>query len=242
MADSEKLHEWRMCAIGAHWVRKHRRRVKKSLKHPRGITIVNAHCRKNPSKKDQLYPDEILAISKKYFSTLDKKYFPKNDSLNYAQGNNYDDLIAGWTKYWNDIFKPKVKLDPNLVKALIATESSFSPKATLNRRNNDDPHGLTQLLESTITILKDEKGELKDSLVNLNYNNANHPNLSICAGIRWLFHKKKLLESRRKKEAPWTDVVIEYKSYWKQLAQKEPRAIEQINKFNGLYARLKNTK
>ena len=242
MPEENKAHVWRMCGIGRHWVNRHGRRVRKSRQHPKGYTIVNGHCRSNPSKKDQLYLAEIQAIVEKYFKTLDKKFLPTNNNLGYAKGNEFDQLIAGWTKYWNDIFKPKIKLDPNLVKALIATESSFIPESTLKRGNQDNPHGLMQLLKSTIDILKDEKGELKDFLINLNYNNAYIAELNICAGIRWLFHKKNLLEARRKKEAPWSDVVIEYKSYWKALTKKDPDAIGQINKFNGFYEKLKKGK
>ena len=41
----------------------------------------------------------------------------------------FDAFIAGWTKYWNEVLRPGEPLDVNFVKALIATESSFNPKA-----------------------------------------------------------------------------------------------------------------
>ena len=44
----------------------------------------------------------------------------------FDDANKYDVLIRGWVRYWNEIFQPKNPLDPNLVKALMATESSFN--------------------------------------------------------------------------------------------------------------------
>ncbi|MBI3018341.1 MAG: hypothetical protein HYY61_00380 [Deltaproteobacteria bacterium] len=89
----------------------------------RGFTQVRGHCVENSSKKDQIYPEELEKIAEEYFGKL--KGSPRNDDLNYPQGNKFDHLIRGWTKYWNEVLKPSESLDPDLVKALIATESSF---------------------------------------------------------------------------------------------------------------------
>lgn len=53
-----------------------------------------------------------------------------SNSLGYKRGNDFDHLIDGWVTYWNDILKPKVPLDPDFVKVMIATESSFDSKST----------------------------------------------------------------------------------------------------------------
>jgi soluble lytic murein transglycosylase-like protein len=46
----------------------------------------------------------------------------------YPNADKFDQQIRGWVRYWNDIFQPSDPLDPNLIKALIATESGFNPK------------------------------------------------------------------------------------------------------------------
>jgi hypothetical protein len=43
----------------------------------------------------------------------------------FPGSEKYDMLILGWVQYWNDIFKPEKPLDPKLIKALMASESSF---------------------------------------------------------------------------------------------------------------------
>lgn len=112
--NKEKSHPWRVCPAGKHWVAPHPRRSSKSKK----ISIVDGHCRLNKSKKDQIYSSEMLIISEKYFEKVKER--PANDNLDYKWlGNRYDSLIAGWTKYWNDILRPDVALDPNLVRLLL---------------------------------------------------------------------------------------------------------------------------
>src|SRR4051812_44671258 len=56
---------------------------------------------------------------------------PNPDSLGFPQGAGYDLFIAGWTKYWNDILQFDMPLDPNVVKALIASESGFIPSTNI---------------------------------------------------------------------------------------------------------------
>ena len=50
-------------------------------------------------------------------------------------------------------------LEPNLVKALIASESGFNPKLLANRKNPKSARGLMQLLDSTREIIGNPKGE-----------------------------------------------------------------------------------
>jgi len=61
------------------------------------------------------------------------------------EGKKYDDIIRGWTNYWNNIFKPSEPLDPDLVKALIGSESSFK----LNPKDNPLAFGLMQITETS---------------------------------------------------------------------------------------------
>ncbi len=117
------MHRWRPCPKGEHWVREHDRTVPPSEKNPDGSTDVRGHCRKNRSHKDQLYPEEVENMAREFFPGLDGP--PSSNKLGFdepdRQGDAYDDLIRGWTMYWNDILEPQESLDPNLVKALIVS-------------------------------------------------------------------------------------------------------------------------
>lgn len=204
------VHPWRLCPYGEHWVRTHEERIPPSKKHPRGfVTTRYAHCARNPSGKDQLYPDEIREITERRFAKVQRMPCPHN--LGFKNGDKYDDLIAGWVKYWNDIFTPKDLLNPNLVKALIATESGFSPVRLANKKNQNSGRGLLQILNSTRKILGDEKGELKDHFVTVTRKDLNEPSINICAGIRWLFRKRRLASGKLGREATWEEAVYEFK-------------------------------
>ena len=136
-AEKLKAHAWRLCPVGEHWVTTHPLRVPPSKTNLEGSTTTRrGHCAKNPSGKDQLYPDEIAEISINQFKDLKNK--PCDLNLGFKKnGNSYDDLIAGWTQYWNEVLQPITPLDPNTVKALIASESSFDPKALANKKNKN---------------------------------------------------------------------------------------------------------
>ncbi len=69
--------------------------------HPEGsITTRRGHCAKNPSGKDQLYPDEMGEISNHQFKDLKVK--PCALNLGFKKnGAAFDDFITGWTQYWN---------------------------------------------------------------------------------------------------------------------------------------------
>lgn len=78
-------------------MREHPRRVSVSEKNPDGKIIVDAHCRKNPSRHEIFVADEIHQIASKHFKNL--KDSPTPDSLGFPQGNDYNDSIAGWTQF-----------------------------------------------------------------------------------------------------------------------------------------------
>jgi hypothetical protein len=227
----KKLHPWRVCSIGEHWVSPH------TVNRHNKVIFRRGHCRANSSRKDQLYPEEMNKIFEEQFSNV--KRLPSSDNLGKKNGNNYDAIIAGWTQYWNEVLKPTEELDPNLVKALIFTESTFNVDAKALASKGNWARGLMQITDETIKILKSEKGELKNFLVNLDENKAKNPNLNISAGIRWLFHKKHLLEKKLKRSVTWHETIMEYKSYTKGLKNKNQSAIRQKNKFEKTYKRLK---
>ena len=225
-------HPWRACPLGEHW------RGDSNVKgHIRKKRRVRAHFRKgscvlNSSHKDQIYEDEITAISKREFSKLEGDPFP--DNLTYSNGNKYDALIRGWTKYWNDVFKSVPTLNANLAKALIASESSFDATIETKKKNKEKrAYGLMQVLGSTLKILADEKGELKDHYVNVKLKNLKDPSLNIAVGIRWLFRKFEIAKSKNKK-ADWIDAIAEYKSF--------PREHKEMKRLIALYEKLEKAK
>jgi predicted nucleotidyltransferase len=220
-----ELHPWRACPYGEHW----------GIRHPRypvgrKLQDVDGHCRKNPSGKDYLKGDEIDFISKTSpFQNARPLPCPYQGKAKIPNANEYDVLIAGWCKYWNDILRPQFPLDPNFVKALIESETHFRANiSTPNKKKSIGPaRGLIQMTEETWRTLKNPKGEIKDYYVQLDKDELFEPSKNICAGIRWIFRKKEMLQKRIKKEPSWTDVMLEYKGIYAQFKKngKEAKVI-----------------
>lgn len=225
-------HPWRLCPIGQYYRKAHSQRAY-TRKDGTRVSGSNhrATCANNPSGLDQIYSEEITEIASRYFSSLSGP--PKGDPLGFERGNDYDVLIRGWTRFWNEVLKSKEPLDPDLIKALIATESRFNPKARPLGKNPRRARGLMQVTSKTREILSDENGELKDFLVNVDDKELDDPNLNIAAGIRWLYRKLEIAQSKLGNEANWRDAVAEFKDY-----DSDPQNAQML-KFDELYKRLK---
>ena len=216
------VHSWRVCPAGYYHVRTHKRAVDVSPVHPGGETSVRQHCRRNPSGRDQLYPVEILEIFE-----IGKKHVPELGKIGKIVSpdlveiaNGFDEAILVWTKYWNDVFKPAVALDPNVVKALLGSESTFGRFSGNTRVSKGNfARGPFQITDQTRKILADERGELEDHYLTLTSKDVKDPTIAAAASIRWLFQKKKLASSFLKREATWEEAVAHYKSY---LKKKKP--------------------
>lgn len=150
-----------------------------------------------------------------------------------ANGNKYDILIRGWTQFWNDILSPDDRLDANLVKALIASESGFQ----LNPKN-PTAFGLMQITEVARKSLAGAKNELKEHLVHVDKEDILDPNFNIAAGVRWLFQKRSLASHRLNRQATWDEAVAEYKSYLKDMIQKPKITPKGMGIFRDFYRRL----
>jgi Transglycosylase SLT domain len=230
------VHPWRLCPYGEHWVRTHPMHIPPSKNYPDGsITTRHEHCARNPSGKDQLYADEIQEIAKQNFNQLKSKPCPIDLGF-HLNGNRYDDLIAGWVQYWNDVLSPDEPLDPNIVKALIASESSFEAKKLAQPKNSNSARGLTQITNESRKILDGNHGDLKDHFITVTKKELDDPNINICAGVRWLFEKRRLATSRLKKTASWLDAVWEYKGV--NLAKTKEEAVNIKKIFNKFYGKL----
>lgn len=200
--ESPKNHPWRLCPLGESWVRTHPLTVPASSKKPKHSTVRNGHCRENPGGREVYTASEFREIAAHYFHGLanDPNTMPIPDALDFPSGNKYDLLIAGWTKFWNEILKPDRPLTPDFVKALIATESSFEVHSSKNSKEGT-ARGLIQVTEKTRRILqKDSSKELRDHLIDMTAEEAQEPEINIAAGIRWLHHKRNLLKKRLKRE------------------------------------------
>jgi hypothetical protein len=212
LASEEKTHPWRLCAAGKHFVKKHIVHMPPSTEHPNGQIIErHEHCALNPSKKDILSFDEIQEITTKHFHQLSG--VPKIGKLKgYAHADEFDSEIRGWTRYWNDIFSLPDPLDANLVKALIASESSFHAETNIPSGQGDGrARGLMQITDATMHILGDHHGELSNYLICFDHSKLLDPSANICAGVRWLFRTMIIAKSRLGEKATWIDAVAAYK-------------------------------
>lgn len=208
----DKIHPWRICPIGKHFVKKHIEHIPPSKEHPDGETIERKeHCAVNPSKKDMLSFDEIQAMTEKYFHKLSGP--PKAGVLKgYPNADKFDVEIRGWTRYWNDIFSFSDPLSADLVKALIVSESSFYPETNIPAgKGKGRARGLMQITDFTMHILSDHHGELSNYLVCFDHSKLLDPSANICAGIRWLFRTMIIAKSRLGEQATWIDAVAVYK-------------------------------
>jgi hypothetical protein len=125
-----------------------------------------------------------------------------------------------------------------LVKALIATESSFAKdKKVRAGKKAGWARGLMQVTDWTQRTLMDEEGELRDHLVNISQTEMMDPGANIAAGIRWLFRKRETASSKLDREATWEEAIADYKSYLNKMGGKEvPRPIRDLRDY---YKRLK---
>jgi hypothetical protein len=246
----EKAHSWRLCPVGTHYVREHQEHIPPSKKHPNGeIIIRHAHCAHNPLGKHQKPINDILsfgelkAIAKAHFERL--KGPPKANVLDYPRADEIDEQIRGWVMYWNEVFEAQVLLDPNLVKALMASESSFKPESTNanNPRKIGTARGLMQLTDQTLRILHGQEDGLKDHFLYLSHTEVMEPSANICAGVRWLFLKRAGAKERYSKIDPthtvtWEDAVAEYKGVLSGMLDKSnphPDPEHKMPKFQSIY-------
>jgi predicted nucleotidyltransferase len=230
--EDKEVHPWRACPYGKHWVVRHDR-----LPVKRQLQDVDGHCRKNPSGKDRLDGEEISYLTfLTEFQTAEPipKAYPGKDEIPSA--NSFDQLIAGWCRYWNDVLKPDIPLDPSFVKALMESESTFDPRAFAKNKKAIGPaRGLIQITEQTWRILKDRKGELKDHYVDIKKEELFDPSKNICAAIRWLFRKREILQKRLSRSPTWLETIVEYKGLGPDLKKNGKESLKVKNKFNEIY-------
>lgn len=205
------------------------RKVPVSKKNPSGITIVDEH----PRHLDGTYLDikEIEKIVKNY--DLKKLVYPTSGKLlKYPNADKYDDLLGIWTDYFNKKFPFDSLLDPDVVKALIGSESGFELDPA-----NPRAIGIAQITKQTFKALQDPKGEVKEFIFKkFTLKNLNDPEIAIPMAIRWIFRKKRLAEGKLGKEPNAEEIILEYKGLLKSESKYKNKALE---KFKELYDLLK---
>lgn len=236
-------HEWRRCPPGHHWVREHDRKIKS------GVTSVDGHCRVNRGRKDELSDDEIKWIANQVH--VNPEWMPTANRLGFSggkkfDGNKYDRSIALWTKYWNDVFRPDVLLEPDFIKALMASESGFNPDPSKTKRGRNPAFGLMQLTRQTCKVLRNIRGELNNHLIFTDEKSLLDPDVNISSAIRWLFYKRELASKRLGRSATWKESLLEYKGYLRKpkpvsSSGKESEHVG-IAKFADFYEMLKTAK
>ncbi len=222
----KEFNPWRVCPIGEYWASRHDRQKKH-------LEDVDGHCRKNYKGRDLIKGDEIGKITQSEKFKKIKIKTTKGIVNKLKDSDIYNNLISGWTAYWNDQFKIDPPLNPNFVKILIATESGFNPKAT----NPNNPskigtaRGLMQITVDTQKRLSGKDKELKNHFVVLTNEDIYDPNKNIYAGVRWLFRKRETARARLKYEPTWEDVLMEFKGRLKSKTQKTQEIRKQIKDY-----------
>jgi hypothetical protein len=204
-------------------VREHPRKVPVSAKNPTGQTIVDQHNRLIAGS----YLDREQIAETKKGHPLNSVIFPNSDDLGRLNGSKYDELIAIWTDYFNKKFNEKPLLDPNVVKALISSESDFKldPK-------NAMAIGIAQITKSTLKILQDPHGEVKDFIFReIRQKDLKDPEIAIPMAVRWLFRKKQTARSKLKKAPTAEQIVLEYKGLLKSSTSYQKKSLENFREF-----------
>lgn len=209
-------------------VQEHSRRVPISNKNPSGRTIVDRHLR----HIDGQYLD--LNLINLIFKNYDKKniLYPAKGKLNLPNEDKYDDAIAIWVDYFNKKLNLKSPLDPDMIKALIASESTFKPNAVIAKAT-----GLTQITTDTLKILQDLSGESKEFVFkDIRRKDLKDPIISVPLGVRWLAYKKQYAEKILKRAATSDEVIQVYKGILNDNSETAKRIMKDYRDF---YEKLK---
>ncbi len=202
-------------------VREHPLRVPVSKKNPSGITIRDRHLRR--LRGTYLDAAEIASIFRNY----DRKgiFHPTAGKLNkYKNADKYDEAIAVWTDYFNKKFNANPPLDPDVVKALIASESSFNPDPSRNRKI---ALGIAQITKKTLKILQDPNGEAKEFIFkDIRQKDLKDPHISIPMAVRWLHRKRETAANQLKHVPDNEEVILEYKGLLKSDIKLKNEALE----------------
>lgn len=202
-------------------VRDHVLTVPVSEKNPTGKTIRDRHVRRLPGT--DLNRDQIRDVFKNYSRKGLIYPTPKKLLKEYKNSDDYDDVIAVWVDYFRRKFDSKVGLDPNSIKALIASESGFRA----DPKENKIALGITQITKQTFRILQDSKGEAKEFIFkNIRQKDLKDPEIAIPMAIRWLYRKHGTAQSKLGRAPTHEEVILDYKGLLKSGTEYKKSALQ----------------
>ena len=209
-------------------VREHNRHVPVSEKNPTGVTVVERHDRSLKAKNK----DELLKEIK-VFSKNKKIPYPHSGPPEFFNADKFDQIIAEAVAYFNELLKIVPAFDPDMVKALIASESGFR----LAPKENKIALGVAQITKETLKALQDPKGELKENLYKgIRQKDLLIPDVAIPLMVRWLVRKKETAKVKLKREPTVEEIILEYKGLLRSRTLYQKNALEKFKKY---YADLK---
>ncbi len=183
-------------------VREHPLQVPVSEKNPKGITIRDRHLRRLPGT--YLKRDEINEIYKIH-SRKDIAYPTSGKIPEHKTADEYDELIAVWADYFNNKLKTDPPLDPDVFKALLASESGFR----LHTPKNKIAFGIAQITKQTWEILQNPKGEAKEFIFNdIRQKDLRDPSIAIPMGVRWLMYKSKRAAAKLGRQPSHEEIIL----------------------------------
>jgi hypothetical protein len=208
-------------------VRQHLRRVPVTKKNPTGVTVVRQHFRRLPGSS--LDAREIEST----FKSHDRKdlVYPTPGKLNkYTNADKYDEIIAVWADYFNKKFNANPPLDPDVVKALIASESGFRADPSENKK----AFGITQITPDTLEILQNPRGETKDFIFEkISQKDLKDPNVAIPMAIRWLHRKRATAKNQLGRVPNDEELILEYKGMLKSKTDLKDKALKNYRENHG---------
>lgn len=160
-------------------------------------TRIDTHFIEKPDEMKMYFFENLQFL---YWHNT-KKYPRINAIKGFSGHHNLDSVIQFWLDYWRSKgVKFPEGLEPLHIKALIAAESSFNPKA---RARTTSATGLMQILESVLEHLKgvavNNWREVPDNYIRVSLKDLEDPIVNIAVGIRWLGHKFYLLRKHSRK-------------------------------------------
>lgn len=166
--------------------------------------VGRAHIRRNRGK---IAPGLLKENIQFLFWSSKKKYPSLNQISGFGdRGSDLDEPIQFWLEYWKSQGVPfPADLDPLMIKAMIAVESSFDPKKK-SKVKGSSASGLMQVTDQALRVLagypnKKKWIEAKASLVHVEKIDKLDPLVSIALGIRLLGHKYSQIPKKWEKSA-----------------------------------------
>lgn len=201
-----------------------------SRRNPSGITIVDSHLRR--IKGTYLDRAEIESVFKSHVRT--GIVWPTAGRLRHYKGADlFDELIATWTDYFNKKLSISPPFDPDVFKALLASESGFR----LDPAENKSAFGIAQITKATLRVLQDPTGEAQSFVFrNVRQRDLKDPSIAIPLATRWLCRKHQTASGKLGRAPSPEELILEYKGL---LKSRTPYKEKALKSFTEAYEALK---